>query len=63
MTEAQQELEVQENDKSVLKQAMKELETEKNGLAMDLGILVKVGILKVDPLNWANRKNPTILLV
>ena len=42
MTEAQQELEVQENDKSVLKQAMKELETEKNGLAMDLGILVKV---------------------
>ena len=43
MNEAQQELEVQENDKSVLKQAMKELETEKNGLAMDLGILVKVG--------------------
>ena len=51
MTEAQQELEVQENDKSVLKQAMKELETEKNGLAMDLGILVKVGILKIDLLN------------
>ena len=45
MNEAQQELEVHENDKSALKQAMKALETEKNGLAMDLGILVKVGII------------------
>ena len=54
---------MQENDKSVLKQAMKELETEKNGLAMDLGILVKVGIIKMDTIYWANRKNITTLLV
>ena len=42
LSEATKDAEVHENDKSALKQALTTLEAEKNGLAMDLGLIVKV---------------------
>jgi predicted nucleic acid-binding Zn-ribbon protein len=41
--EQRRELEVSENDKTVLRDALKQVEEEKNGLALDLAETSKVG--------------------